>query len=58
MGKKLNFGCNHHRLLEIKFFYAPAWMLFVCRRLPANEKILISVRSVPLWLDQLSLALQ
>ena len=58
MRKKLNLGCNHYCLLEIRFFYAPAWMLFVCRRLPANEKILIPVRSVPLWLDPLSLALQ
>jgi len=27
-------------------------MLFVCRRLPANEKNYISVLAVPLWWDQ------
>jgi hypothetical protein len=39
----------YHRDTEDIFLYALALMLLVYRRLPANEKLNISVLSVPLW---------
>ena len=47
MGKKschLDYNCTAYSILD--FLYAPALMLFVCRRLPANEKKFIAVLAV------------